>query len=158
MSEEQSPLGDLEQFAGAWRGEGHGHYPTIDDFNYREEIDFTPTGRPFLIYRSRTWNAETNQPMHTECGYLRRTPTGTIELLLSQPTGFTEIHSGLMHDGVLEFHPVRLGRSVESKPVHEVRRTLVLKGDALTFDMWMAHADTPLTHHLHAEYTRTQAA
>jgi len=30
----------------------------------------------------------------------------------------------------------------------------VLDGGTLVYDLWMAHADTPLTHHLHAELRR----
>src|SRR6476660_2324424 len=44
----------LAPFAGLWRGEGEGAYPTIDDFAYTEEIEFAPSGKPFLAYRSRT--------------------------------------------------------------------------------------------------------
>ncbi|WP_278314195.1 FABP family protein [Lolliginicoccus levis] len=154
MTSPTDPLHELAALAGTWHGTGHGHYPTIEEFDYREEIELVPSGKPFLFYRSRTWNLRTEQPMHTECGYLRRTTSGSVELLLSQPTGFTEIHATRWHEGVLEFHPVRIERSVEAKPVHDVRRKLVLDGDRLVFDMWMAHAETPLTHHLHAEYTR----
>lgn len=48
-----APLGDLAAFAGRWVGGGAGHYPTIDDFAYDEEIELAPSGKPFLFYRSR---------------------------------------------------------------------------------------------------------
>ncbi|AEF42038.1 hypothetical protein AS9A_3600 [Hoyosella subflava DQS3-9A1] len=158
MTDMLAPLGDLAEFAGRWVGVGEGHYPTIDSFSYREEIEFSPSGKPFLAYRSRTWNAVTGQPMHTECGYLRQTASGFTELLVSQPIGLGEIYRARLEDGSLDFETATPTRSPEAKPVHEIRRRVVRRGDLLTYDMWMAHAETPLTHHLHAELRRATAS
>lgn len=155
MGATDDPLGELSIFVGTWVGGGDGHYPTIDDFSYEEEIDFTATpGKPFLAYRSRTWSPGRSRPMHTENGYLRRAGD-SLELLVSQPTGFVEIQRGDLRDGVLDLTLVSLSRSPDAKPVHDIRRRIVVDGDALTYDMWMAHADTPLTHHLTARLRRT---
>ena len=32
---------------GTWRGPGEGHYPTIADFGYLEELIFSHVGKPF---------------------------------------------------------------------------------------------------------------
>lgn len=148
------PLGDLAGFEGRWVGGGDGHYPTISDFSYDEVVEFTSVpGKPFLMYVSRTRHRSEGRPLHTENGYLRRAGTD-VELLVSQPTGFVEIQRATFVDGVLDFTTVSLERSEDAKPVHEVRRRLVLDGDTLRYDFWMAHADTPLTHHLRAELVR----
>lgn len=148
------PLGCLAPFAGRWTGGGDGHYPTIDDFSYDETVEFaTVPGKPFLMYVSRTRHRTEGRPLHTENGYLRRSGDD-VELLVSQPTGFVEIQRARPDDGVLDFTPVTLERSPDAKPVHELRRRFVLEGDVLVYDLWMAHADTPLTHHLHAELRR----
>ncbi|WP_024796182.1 FABP family protein [Tomitella biformata] len=154
MTADVGPLGDLAAFAGHWTGTGTGHYPTIADFAYEEEITFTPSGRPFLTYHSRTWSPGRTKPMHTENGYLRRTGSGAVELLISQPTGFTELHRGELVDGVLELELVNLGASPEAKPVHATRRRLTVAEEVVGYDMWMSHADTPMTHHLTAELRR----
>ncbi|MFC4603935.1 FABP family protein [Rhodococcus kronopolitis] len=149
------PLGSLASFAGRWVGGGDGHYPTIDDFSYEEEIEFTATpGKPFLGYRSRTWSPGRGRPMHTENGYLRRAAGEAVELLVSQPTGFVEVHRGEVRDGVLELTQLTLSASPDAKPVHEIRRRLVVDGDELRYDMWMSHAQTPMTHHLQARLQR----
>lgn len=148
-------LGGLQVFAGRWAGQGAGHYPTICDFAYREEIDLLVGPKPFLTYLSRTWKAATGAPMHTETGYLRPAAGGTVELILAQPTGITEIHTGHLRGGVLDLAPAHLGLSPTAKDVRAVRRTLTVVGDVLTYDIAMAHAGTPLTHHLHAELRRT---
>ncbi|EME15280.1 FABP family protein [Rhodococcus triatomae] len=147
-------LGELGVFAGSWTGTGTGHYPTIESFSYEEEIEFTEMpGKPFLAYRSRTWSPARERPLHTENGYLRRSG-GAVELLVSQPTGFVEIQRGDLVDGVLDLTLLSFARSPDAKPVHEVRRRLVVGGDTLTYDLWMAHAETPLTHHLTARLQR----
>ena len=151
MTAELDPLGELAAFAGHWIGGGEGHYPTIEDFAYEEEITLAPSGRPFLIYQSRTWSPGRTKPMHTESGYLRRTDSGAVELLLSQPTGFTELHRGELIDGVLELSMHAIGASPEAKPVHATRRRLAIEDGELRYNMWMSHADTPMTHHLRAQ-------
>ncbi|GAA4756827.1 FABP family protein [Gordonia alkaliphila] len=149
-----SPTDPLAAFAGVWRGAGEGHYPTIDDFTYTEEIELSPVpGKPFLFYRSRTKAGDDGRPLHTETGYLR--PAGDlVELLIAQPTGFVEIQRAALVDGVLDFTEVTLGASPDAKDVHAVRRRFVLDGDTLSYDMWMSFADVPMTHHLRAALQR----
>ncbi|WP_137722785.1 FABP family protein [Prescottella subtropica] len=150
-----APLGDLAVFAGRWVGGGAGHYPTIDDFTYDEVIEFEPSGKPFLFYRSRTRKPGGGQPMHTETGYLR--PAGSsVELLVTQPTGFVEIQRAESVGGVLDFTQHTLGLSPDAKPVHGIRRRWELSADGrtLAYDMWMAFDDVPMTHHLRAELRR----
>ena len=153
-----APLGDLAAFAGRWVGGGAGHYPTIDDFSYDEEIELAPSGKPFLFYRSRTRKPGGGMPMHTETGYLRLADDA-VELLVAQPTGFVEIQRAALTDGVLDFTQHTLAASPAAKAVHAVRRRFELSPDhdVLGYDMWMAFADVPMTHHLRAELRRADA-
>ena len=150
---------DLAPFAGlvgSWEGNGEGHYPTIDDFAYVEQITFAPLGgKPFLHYTQRTRHADTGQPLHTETGYLRSPAAGHAELVIAQPTGITEVDEGTFDGQVLDVRTDAPGLTATAKRVRAVRRRFVLDGDALAYDLWMAHADTPETHHLHAEFTRS---
>lgn len=83
-----------EFLIGTWEGHGHGQYPTLDDFHYRETITFTATeGKPFLRYEQRTANSD-GVAMHTEVGYLRPQVSGHMEFVLAQPTGQTELLEG----------------------------------------------------------------
>ena len=47
-------LAPLAWLLGRWAGNGHGDYPTIDEFAFGQEIVFAHDGRPFLHYFSRT--------------------------------------------------------------------------------------------------------
>ncbi|AUH69905.1 MULTISPECIES: FABP family protein [Gordonia] len=155
MSDSQrNPLGPLAAFAGLWRGTGAGHYATIDSFTYDEEIELSPSGRPFLFYRSRTRAPGGGRPMHTETGFLRLAGKQHAELLVAQPTGFVELQRAPAHHAVLEFAQHTLGVSPDAKQVHAVKRRFELAGDTLTYDLWMAYADVPVSHHLHAELHR----
>lgn len=157
MTETHPDLGPLVSLLGTWIGDGDGHYPTIEPFRYVEEVTFGHVGKPFLTYQQRTRHADTQQPLHAETGYLRGLGDADYELVIAQPTGFTEIHSGTLEaDGVLELRLDHLGRAPTAKPVHRVRRRFVLEGDALVYDLWMAHADTPESHHLHARLLRKE--
>ena len=140
--------------AGTWEGTGEGHYPTIEDFAYRETVTLEDSGRGFLRYSQRTRRVDTDDGMHLEDGFVRVTAAGGVELVLSQPTGFVEVHHGRWDDGVLDLTLVRLDGTPTAKDVRDLRRRFVVDGDHLAYDVWMAHADTPLTHHLHAELVR----
>jgi len=45
----------LLPFIGVWRGRGRGEYPTIEPFEYAQEIRISHDGRPFLAYKSKAW-------------------------------------------------------------------------------------------------------
>lgn len=138
---------------GSWRGSGYGQYPTIESFRYTEEVSYLPgPGKPFLVYSQRTRAAD-GAPLHSETGYLRMTQHGP-ELVIAQPTGLTELHSGRQEDTMLEFQSIAVGATPTAKAVGEVKRRIVVSGDELNYTLDMAYADVPLTLHLEATLQR----
>ncbi|RMH75289.1 MAG: FABP family protein, partial [Actinomyces sp.] len=81
----------LGPLVGRWRGRGRGRYPTIEDFAYLEELEFTAAPKPFVVLSQRTKDAATGEPLHVESGYLRPRPDGGVEGVIAQPTGITEV-------------------------------------------------------------------
>jgi hypothetical protein len=153
-------LEPLAVLLGTWEGEGSGHYPTIEPFTYGERVTFGHTGKPFLTYQQVTWRADDGTPLHAETGYLRAVPgiaigALAVEWVLAHPTGIAEVEEGRLVDGVLELRATTVGRTATAKPVHSLRRQFVLGEDRLRYDLWMAHAETPETHHLQATLFRT---
>ncbi|MGY4100589.1 peroxynitrite isomerase [Nocardia sp. R16R-3T] len=148
----------LAPLLGTWRGLGHGEYPTIESFDYVEEIKFGHLGRPFLTYRQRTRAAEGSRPMHAETGYLRCPRPDHVELILAHPTGITEICEGglTVADGELqmEFESTGIARSSTAKLVTALGRSIVLTGDTIEYTLRMAAVGEPLTHHLAATLHR----
>jgi hypothetical protein len=147
---------DLEPvrfLVGSWRGSGHGQYPTIEPFSYTEEASFGPgPGKPFLLYIQRT-RADDGAPLHSETGYLRMTPDGP-ELVIAQPTGLAEVHSGRQDGPALEFRSSSVQATSTAKAVGEVVRRLSVSGDELSYTLDMAYADVPLMLHLEATLSR----
>lgn len=128
-------------------------------FEYTEELTFTDVGKPFLHYQQRTWSPQ-GDPMHVETGYLRVPGNGTVELVLSQPTGQTELAEGPLtteRDGFSLELRSRVVNSATAKPVDGTIRRLRLAGDELTTEFAMAAVGVPLTHHL-ASVLRRQPA
>lgn len=141
---------------GTWRGDGAGEYPTIDSFTYTEEVSFVDVGKPFLVYSQRTWSPE-GRPLHIETGYLRVIKYETIEFVLAQPTGQTELA-----EGTIDLHPTGFDielsstvvNSASAKQVDATRRELHLAGDTLTTSFAMAAVGVEMTHHLSATLSR----
>ena len=146
-------LTSLAFLVGSWRGSGRGDYPTIDNFEYDEEVVFGHVGKPFLSYAQRTWNPD-GAPLHTEAGYIRPVGVDRAELVIAQPTGVTEIHSGLIAGTQIEFVTDQVGASQTAKEVRTVTRALEVVGDTLTYRLEMAAVGHPLQFHLEASLRR----
>jgi hypothetical protein len=145
----------LRTLPGVWSGDGDGHYPTMEPFAYREELTFARLpGKPVLSYAQRTWRAGTDEPLHAECGYLR-TDGHHAELVVTQPTGFAEVHHALAADGVYAFGVTAFGRTASALAVETVRRRWELRDETLIVDLWMSYAGVVDGHHLRAELRRT---
>ena len=148
----------LAPLLGTWRGRGSGHYPTIDDFDYFEEVTFGHVGKPFLAYGQKTRHAETDLPLHAEQGYFRPQPDGSVELVLAQPSGIVEIHVGTLTASgtglVLDLRTVHVATAPSAKDVASVERQIRVDGDVLSYDLHMGAVGQPHQHHLSASLQR----
>ena len=147
---------------GTWSGEGHGEYPTIAPFDYREQVTFGHVGKPFLVYAQRTAAADDGRPLHAESGYWRPAGPRRVELVLAHPFGIVELDEGDvvdLGDGALriELTSVTLGRTGTAKEVTAIARTFELTGDELSYRVRMAAVGQPLQHHLAATLRRDTA-
>ncbi len=150
------PLADL---VGSFEGDGVGDYPTIERFDYRERITFEHVGKPVLAYEQRTWDPGAGTPMHGERGYLRPAGDGHVELTVAHVFGITELQEGTLETGqdgrsLLRLGSTCLGVATTAKAVGRVSRVLRFDADRVDYDLWMAYADVPETHHLAATLWR----
>lgn len=107
----------------------------------------------------RTRNAAGGEPLHAEAGYLRALGGGEAELVVAQPSGIVEVHTGTVastSDGlVLELNSVRVETTPAAKPVTAVRRRLAVTGPKMVSELWMAAmGETDLVHHLRSELSK----
>ncbi len=151
----------LAPLLGTWSGRGSGEYPTIEPFDYLEEVTFTHVGKPFLIYGQRTKAGDDGRPLHAETGYLRMPSPDRVELVLAHPTGITEIQEGrLSTTGTtleLELIATAIGRSSSAKEVTALSRSIRIDGDELSYTLQLGAVGQPLQHHLAATLHRTTA-
>ena len=150
----------LRPLLGTWSGRGHGEYPTIESFDYQEEITFAHVGKPFVSYVQRTKLESTGLPSHTEAGYLRAVGDDEYEFVISSPTGLVEIDRATVSPGApfsIEVTATAVHRTPRAKPVTGLVRRITVDGDVLRYDFSMAAMGHPLTHHLRAELRRSIA-
>jgi hypothetical protein len=144
---------------GHWQGNGHGDYPTIEKFEFRQEAGFTHDGRPFLHYLSRTWltDEEGNdvRPLAIETGFFRPKPD-SLEVVLSHPTGYAEVYYGEVDGAKIEMTTDAVVRTATAKEYTAGHRLYgLVEGDLLwTFDM--AAMGQPLQPHIWARLKRTE--
>ena len=152
-------LEPLASLVGTWQGTGTGSYPTIDDFEYREELAISHGGKPFLTLHQRTRLMVDDSPSHTEVGYLRALGEDRVELVVAQPTGVAETLVGTVAsrpEGVLvALASTAVASTPTAKSVTATERRLVLEGDLLVEDTAMAAVGEAMTHHVRAELRRT---
>lgn len=148
----------LAPLLGTWVGRGSGEYPTIQPFDYLEEVVFTHVGKPFLAYAQKTKAAADGKPLHAETGYLRVPQPGHVELILAHPNGITEIEVGtysVTGDLVeIEMSTTAVGLAPTAKEVTALGRSLRIDGDELSYTLRMGAVGQPLQDHLVATLHR----
>ena len=142
----------LTPLLGSWAGQGAGKYPTIQPFEYLEEVVFSHVGKPFLAYAQKTRTVADGKPLHAETGYLRVPQPGHVELVLAHPSGITEIEVGtyaVTGDVIgLDLSTAAIGLAPTAKEVTALGRSFRVDGDVLFYSVQMAAVGQPLQDHL----------
>lgn len=151
-------IAHLTGLLGTWRGKGTGVYPTIETFDYFEEVTFGHVGKPFIAYTQKTRHAETDLPLHAESGYLRPVGESGVEFVVAQPTGIMELHEGTVRpaeDGLsVELSSTSIPRTATAVLVEHVDRVVTVEADTMTYRLDMAAVGLELQHHLSATLQR----
>jgi len=151
-------LEPLRFLLGRWEGAGVVGYPTIESAQFGQEITFSHNGKPFLIYSSRTWlldeEGRIGRPLALETGFWRPQPDGQLEVLLTHPTGITEIYLGQVTGTKIEMATDAVMRTATAKDVTAGRRLYGLVGQDLAYAYDMAAMGQPLQAHASAQLKR----
>jgi THAP4-like, heme-binding beta-barrel domain len=143
---------------GHWEGNGRGIYPTIEEFEFGQEIAFTHDGRRFLHYFSRTWlvDDEGNEvrPLALETGFFRPQPDGGLEVVLAHPTGFVEIYYGEVRGAKIELATDAVVRTATAKEYTAGQRLYGLVDGELLWTFDMAAVGESLQSHIWARLRR----
>ena len=121
----------LTALAGVWEGTGHGEFPTIESFDYRERAEFIfDDARRLVRYCFEDTivgpGGDDLRPSHVDVGILRLTDDGDFELLSAQ-TGRVEVLQGAISTEAggagmeLRLDSVVVARPVSSRTVRFTR-------------------------------------
>ena len=144
----------LAFLVGTWRGRGRGGFPTIEAFDYEEDLRFEHVGNDYLLYTQRSWSPEDGAPIHFERGFLRPGGEGRIELTVAHVIGLTEIGEGAVGDSSFQVTSTGIGRTATGMDVTGLERRYRVEGDVLSYEVDMATSGTPMTRHLTADLRR----
>jgi hypothetical protein len=156
-------LDGLLPYIGVWRGRGRGGFPTIEDFDYAQEIRISHDGRPFLSYESRAWildeESKPVRPAGREVGWWRPVvvdgrATDELEALLTTPSGVMELHIGKRKGTQIEFVTDAVVRTSTAKEVTAGHRLFGIVEGALLYAQEMAAMGHGLSPHLSARLLR----
>ena len=143
---------------GTWRGNGHGDYPTIEPFQFGQEVIFTHDGRPFFHYMSRAWivDAEGNKVRDAaiETGFFRPKASGELEVVMTHNTGFVEIWYGQSEGAKVEITTDAVARTQTAKEYTGGHRLYGLVEGDLLWAYDMAAVGQPLQPHLWGRLVR----
>ena len=161
-SEPDDTAAFLRRLVGTWEGSGHGHFPTIDDFRYREVLMVLEDADAGLLrYVQETWRitADGEAASHRETGFIGADDSGLVTILNAQGTDRVEALRGRIHRPAPSTAEWRLDLS-SSHHGHDARtrsatRTIRLAGDELDYEMSMTtDRVASITTHLAAHLTR----
>ncbi len=150
----------LLPLVGTWRGTGKGGYPTIEDFDYGQQVVFAHDGRGVLRYESRAWllgpDGEVLRPAARETGWWRPGGAdGELEVLLAHPTGIVEVYVGRATGPTRwELSTDVVARTGTAKEVTGNHRLYGIVERALLYAVDMAAVGQPLQPHLSARLER----
>ena len=161
----------LSWMLGRWVGVGTGQYPTIKDFRFGQEVQFSCDGRPFVTYWSRSWELDDEgnrvRATATESGFLKMGSEQAVELLLTHPMGYSEVWEGkqqvtaMEQDRILgakiELRTDVVARTSDAKPYSAGHRLYGLVDEDLLWTFDMAAMEQPLQNHLAARLQRVDA-
>lgn len=143
---------------GTWHGHGHGGYPEMRAFTYREEMRVWHAGKAYLAFEQRTWELDdagtSGREIHGESGYLRCRDDGALELIVAMAPGHVELSTGRVEGSRISLESAGVLDTPSASPVSAVKRTWWLEDDVLRYDLEMAARDQRMTWHLSAELRR----
>jgi hypothetical protein len=154
MSDGDVATPDLSFLLGVWTGVGRGLWAADPPFSYRERAEFARPAGTYLTYAQSTTAADGRRPLHAETGYLRPGTDGTVELVVAQPTGLVEVHTGTVDGHHLSLRSTLVQGAPRALQVTSVARRIWVDGDHLRYQLDLATGDEALAPHLEGELDR----
>ncbi|MCR6712341.1 MAG: FABP family protein [Demequina sp.] len=138
----------LAWLVGAWEGHGVIDYPDIPTADFRQTIDFSHDGGPYLEYRSAITlmgpDGEPGQVWAVESGFWRVSPSvpdgvtltenqHPLEVVLTDAAGFVSVYVGAIGNGRIDLATDLMARTASAPAVAGATRLYGLVNGEL---MW----------------------
>ncbi|KAM5271063.1 LOW QUALITY PROTEIN: peroxynitrite isomerase THAP4 [Hipposideros larvatus] len=150
----------LSWMLGTWLSDppGAGTFPTLQPFQYLEEVHISHVGQPMLNFSFNAFHPDTRKPMHRECGFIRLEPdTNKVAFVSAQNTGIVEVEEGEVNGQELCIASHSIARISFAKEPHveQITRKFRLNSEGkLEQTVSMATTTQPMTQHLHVTYKK----
>ncbi|XP_039717188.1 peroxynitrite isomerase THAP4 isoform X2 [Pteropus medius] len=150
----------LSWMLGTWLSDppGAGTFPTLQPFQYLEEVHISHVGQPVLNFSFNAFHPDTRKPMHRECGFIRLEPdTNKVAFVSAQNTGIVEVEEGEVNGQELCIASHSIARISFAKEPHveQITRKFRLNSEGkLEQTVSMATTTQPMTQHLHITYKK----
>ncbi|XP_004427817.1 PREDICTED: THAP domain-containing protein 4 isoform X2 [Ceratotherium simum simum] len=150
----------LSWMLGTWLSDppGAGTFPTLQPFQYLEEVHISHVGQPMLNFSFNAFHPDTRKPMHRECGFIRLKPdTNKVAFVSAQNTGIVEVEEGEVNGQELCIASHSIARISFAKEPHveQITRKFRLNSEGkLEQTVSMATTTQPMTQHLHITYKK----
>ncbi|XP_008827381.1 THAP domain-containing protein 4 isoform X2 [Nannospalax galili] len=150
----------LSWMLGTWLSDppGAGTFPTLQPFQYLEEVHISHVGQPMLNFSFNSFHPDTHKPMHRECGFIRLKPdTNKVAFISAQNTGIVEVEEGEVNGQELciASHSIAKISFAKEPHVEQITRKFRLNSEGkLEQTVSMATTTQPMTQHLHVTYKK----
>nr|XP_004667864.1 peroxynitrite isomerase THAP4 isoform X1 [Jaculus jaculus] len=150
----------LSWMLGTWLSDppGAGTFPTLQPFQYLEEVHISHVGQPILNFSFNSFHPDTHKPMHRECGFIRLKPdTNKVAFISAQNSGIVEVEEGEVNGQELCIASHSIARISFAKEPHveQITRKFRLNSEGkLEQTVSMATTTQPMTQHLHITYKK----
>ncbi len=131
----------LAWMIGRWEGSGKGSWPGHGEFEYAQQVEFSTNGGPYLHYLSQMFEVDGDgnpvRPLMMETGFWRPQMDASVELVLTNPDGWSEVWAGKIEGAKIELvtDAVMRTKTAETEYTGGQRLYGQVEGDLLwTFD------------------------
>ena len=111
----------LGWLVGRWEGTGNGTDHDGKDFTFEQRIEFNHNGDEYLHYVSQTFLLEDGQPgqaLGMETGFWRPKPDASLEVVLTNSEGWTEVLVGKIQVTRIDLQTDAVVRTEGAKVTH----------------------------------------
>ncbi len=163
----------LAWLVGAWEGSGVLAYPDVPTADFRQRVDFTHDGGPYLEYRSAISlmgpDGEDGQVWSVESGFWRVAPTAPtdvelkdfqhpLEVILTDAAGFVSVYVGAVGNGRIDLGTDLMARTASAPEVAGATRLYGLVNGELMWALDLAAFGHELQSYASGRLSRVEEA